>query len=257
MTSIRNPTSGSKYDYKMYVFVHPQAVECSDVLKQVGFEVMVVDPPVQLQEIRGNFLRKKIHREWCCGSDEFIKWQVYNLVKHPAAVHVDIDFAFLQPMDELFDAILYDKDSPQGKAARAKIPLEFPKEDTLLPHQIDAFITRDWPQVVPGRIAGYQAGFIVARPDPTVPKELREIVLEGNYADGWGSNNGWGGLGYGGFVGAMAMQGLMAYYYDHIRPQTVVQLNQCRYNWMGMDVLYRAPPNFRKRHPKKGQCRNN
>jgi hypothetical protein len=94
------------------------------------------------------------------------------------------------------------------------------------------------------------------RPDPTVLTELTEIVKEGNYTEGFGRNNGWGGLGYGGFVGAMAMQGLMAYYYDHVRPQTSVELNQCRYNWMGMDVLYRAAPNFKRKHPKVGMCRN-
>ena len=68
------------------------------------------------------------------------------MVKYPVVVHVDIDFAFFQPMDELFDAIIYDANSPEGQAARAKIPLEFPEEVTL-PEKIDAFYTRDWPQV--------------------------------------------------------------------------------------------------------------
>lgn len=36
MQSIRNPASGSKYDYQMYAFVHVDAVECSHVLKTVG-----------------------------------------------------------------------------------------------------------------------------------------------------------------------------------------------------------------------------
>eukprot|EP00543_Licmophora_paradoxa_P008740 CAMPEP_0202454458 /NCGR_PEP_ID=MMETSP1360-20130828/12184_1 /ASSEMBLY_ACC=CAM_ASM_000848 /TAXON_ID=515479 /ORGANISM="Licmophora paradoxa, Strain CCMP2313" /LENGTH=303 /DNA_ID=CAMNT_0049073775 /DNA_START=62 /DNA_END=973 /DNA_ORIENTATION=+ len=177
------------------------------------------------------------------------------MTKYPAVVHVDIDFAFLQPMDELFDAIIYDSKSPEGQAARAQIEIEFPKEVTL-PEKIDAFYTRDWPQVVPGRLPGYQAGFLVVRPDPSVHDELEKIVLEGNYTGGYGRNNGWGGLGYGGFVGAMAMQGLMAYYYDHVRPGTGVELNQCRYNWMGMDTRYRAHPNFHKNNPKVGKCRN-
>ena len=30
-------------------------------------------------------------------------------------------------------------------------------------------------------------------------------------------------------------QGLMAYYYDMVRPHTSVELNQCRFNHMGMD----------------------
>jgi hypothetical protein len=36
MQSIRNPASGSKYDYQMYAIVHADAVECSHVLKTVG-----------------------------------------------------------------------------------------------------------------------------------------------------------------------------------------------------------------------------
>jgi hypothetical protein len=168
---------------------------------------------------------------------------------------VDIDFAFMKPMDNLFDAITYDKDSPEGKAARSMIPLERPEEG--FPDVISAFITRDWPQVAPGRKPMYQAGFLVARRDPTVMDEVIEVIKEGNYTGGLNPiNNGWGGKGYGAMVGAMAMQGLMAYYYDQVRPNTAVELNQCRFNHMGMDVLYRHPPNFRMTHKKAGKCRN-
>jgi hypothetical protein len=63
--------------------------------------------------------------------------------------------------------------------------------------------------------------------------------------------------GYGAFVGAAAMQGLMAYFYDQVRPGTTVELNQCQFNHMGIDVLFRAPPSFLPRHKKVGKCRNN
>jgi hypothetical protein len=53
-----------------------------------------------------------------------------------------------------------------------------------------------------------------------------------------------GGLGYGGFVGAMAMQGLIAYYYDVYVPGTWVELNNCRHNAVGAIVT------------KKGKCRS-
>ena len=53
------------------------------------------------------------------------------------------------------------------------------------------------------------------------------------------------------------VQGLLAYYYDVVRPNTAVELNQCRFNHMGMDVRYRHPPNFISRKVKKvGKCRN-
>ena len=298
--SCRNPESNSKYDYVMVAIVHRQAVPCSHILRKVGFQIMIVDSPVQRQDIQGDYLKKHIQKEWCCGhgecvviawhfvhpsftlrtrhpslvqtpiacsvhslsisllraikTDEFIKWFPYTMTDYPAVVHVDIDFAFFRPMDELFDAMMYPADSELGRAARAKIATERPSE--ALPDRIDAFFTRDWPQVMPGRLPGYQAGFVVVRPDPTVFEELAAIVKKGDYVSGYSRANGWGGLGYGGFVGAMAMQGLMAYYYDHVRPNTSVELNQCRYNWMGMDVRYRAQPNFNSRSAKVGRCRN-
>jgi len=54
------------------------------------------------------------------------------------------------------------------------------------------------------------------------------------------------------------MQGLMAYFYDHVRPNTAVELNSCRYNHMGMDNLYRAHPNFMpvKYKSDVGKCRS-
>ena len=62
-----------------------------------------------------------------------------------------------------------------------------------------------------------------------------------------------------GYVGAMAMQGIMAYYYDHVKKDNAVELNQCRHNHMGMDVKYRHHPNWTPRLVKKeyiGGCRN-
>jgi hypothetical protein len=63
--------------------------------------------------------------------------------------------------------------------------------------------------------------------------------------------------GYGAVVGDMAMQGLLAYVYDEILKDNWVELNQCRYNHMGVDVLFRNAPGFRPGHPQRGKCRNN
>lgn len=254
--SSRNPESGSKYDYKMYAIVHRQAEECSQTLKKVGFEIILVDPPVQKSEIRGEYLRKKIHREVCCGHDEFVKLYAYNKIPEEIFVHTDIDYAFFKPMDHLYDALLYSKDSEEGKRARSMIERE--RNTDEWPDRIEAFITRDWHQVAPGKFnPGYQAGFVVGVKNQQVFDEVIEIIREGNYTEGYGIKAGWHGKGYGGYVGAMAMQGLMGYYYDHVRPNTAVELNQCRYNHMGLDVRYNGPPNFNRKWGKKGQCRNN
>lgn len=254
--SARNPASGSRYDYKMYAIVHRQAEKCSDKIRAAGFEVIVVDPPVRPEEIRGEHLRKNVRREWCCGSDEFVKLHAFHLLgDEEIFVHLDVDFAIYRPLDHLFDAMLFDADTERGRSARARIERE--RDADAWPDRVDAFLTRDWPQAAPNKFPpGFQAGFLVGRRDPKVFDEIVEIVREGNYTEGWGWKYGWGNKGYGGYVGAMAMQGLVAYYYDHVRPNTAVELNQCRHNHMGMDVRYNNPPNFARRYGRKGQCRN-
>jgi hypothetical protein len=195
--SIRNyQYSKSRYDYKMYALVHRQAVDCfAELNERTGFEVIVVDSPVRPDEIRGETLRKNIHRDGCCGADEFIKLYAYSLLPHEIVVHVDIDFAFYKPMDDLFDALRYDKDSVLGRGARARIHLERP--EIGLPDRIDAFRTRDWPQVAPGKFPpAFQAGFLVARRDPALLEEMLEVIREGNYTAGWGYGTGWGLAGY-------------------------------------------------------------
>ena len=242
----------SDYDYKMYAIVHADAQPCSHILQDAGFHVLVRQRPVEQRDIRGSVLRETIHKEWCCGHDEFIKLYAYTLPE-PVVVHVDIDFVFHKPMDHVFDALLYHKDSDIGRAARQSIELE--RSTDAWPDEPQAFMTRDWGQVYPGRLAGFQAGFIVLRSNPKVMDELVEIIKEGHYVDGFGRDNGWGGKGYGGFVGAKAMQGLIAYYYDVVAPHTWVELNQCRYNHMGMDVRFNpGGPGYRPKH--KGKCRN-
>ena len=157
-------------------------------------------------------------------------------------------------MDELFDAMLDGGGSPRRNEIVTQYPdREWPKGD------IEAFITRDYQQIIPGdKRPLFQAGFMVVKPNQAVFDELVEVILEGNFVEGWKSSSGWGGLGYSGKVGAKAMQGLMAYYYDVLRPGVSVELHGCHYNWMGGDILYRNVPRFNpNQFPQLiGKCRN-
>ena len=249
--SSRNPESGSKYDYKMYALVHKEfAINCVDKIKDLGFEVILVDPPVDPADIQDETVRHKMKYAWCCKHDEFIKLHAYNLPEE-IFVHVDLDFSFHKPMDHLFDAMLYDKNTPEGKAARGKLELQFPEEH-VLPDRIDAFFTRDWGQTAPfkGWKSGYQAGFLVARKDPSVIEDVSNVIRTHHYADGWSRKVGWGNKGYANFiVGEVGMQGTMAYFYDEIRPNTSVELNMCRFNHLGMDSRFNdGGPNFSPRN---------
>ena len=151
-TSIRTPGSGSKYDYKLYAIVHTKAAGCSHVLSDLGYQVILKDSPIQISEIKGDYLRKNVHKEWCCGADEFVKLYAYTITDHPIVVHTDIDFMYHQPMDTLFDAMLLPGDSEGGKMARRAIEMEYPEKS--IPDNIQAYLTRDYHQVIPGRKAG-------------------------------------------------------------------------------------------------------
>ena len=254
INSIRHPNSNSKYDYKLYAIVHTNAVPCSDILQKLGFTLLIRDTPVNTTDIRGSYLRKHIDHDGCCGADEYIKYYAYTIMDCPIVVHTDIDFMYKAPMDDLFDAMLLPADSVRGMEARRRVEVEYPEKE--MPEDIRAFVTRDYHQVVPGRKAAFQAGFIVLKPDLEVFGHILEVIKEGNYVEGFSRENGWGGKGYGGVYGSMGVQGLTAYFYDEIRPNTTVELNGCRYNHMGADILYRNVPNFIKRYKDlHGKCR--
>jgi len=190
-TSIRNPKSGSKYDYKLYAIVHMKAKDCSHILSDLGYEVILKDSPVNIADIKGEYLRKNVHKEWCCGADEFIKLYAYTINQHTIVVHTDIDFMYYQPMDDVYDAMLLPSDSVEGKISRTKIEMEYPNKE--IPNNIQAYLTRDYHQVIPGRKAAFQAGFIILKPSMDVFNEYLDTIREGNYVGGFSRENGWGG----------------------------------------------------------------
>jgi len=244
--SIRNPKSGSKYDYKLFGFLHADARNCSDSLSSLGYEVQIRPTPIKVEDIRGP------HKEFvggagCCGAKEFIKLYSYTLTDYPIVVHFDTDMLLLKPLDVLFDSMLEGPSSP----ARERLPAMWTKNNTELPKRIEAFFTRDYNMMLPGSRATHQTavqgGFLVVRPNVTQFEMYREIILEGDYqpADGWGSSK---GLRFGSFYGAPQIQGLCTYFFGHVRPGYSVELNRCRINNMAD-----GPYATEKGH--EGECR--
>ncbi len=118
--------------------------------------------------------------------------------------HFDLDKIVLKPMDDLFDAMLFPIESEIGRSARKNLDLEWEEDRAQLPDQIDAFFTRDYTSSWPWKkIAGVQGGFLVLRPSQHSFNEYKEIILEGNYTMGFNNECGWGGLGFGWWVGGM------------------------------------------------------
>lgn len=256
-------TPPSRYSYQMYGIVHPTCGRHAAVLERLGYKIMIRDHPVKKDDIRGEWLRNHVEGENCCGSAEFIKLYAYHLTDHPVVVHWDMDVAVLRPMDDLYDVMIYPSDHPRHVAARSSIELQHPYEEAVRgggsgsgsgwPDRVDAFLTRDVTSSQPWETrTGVQGGFLVARPDASAFDAYVGFITEGDYVGGRGDGSGWAGLGYGGFQGAMAYQGAVAYYYDQLRPGTAVELDVCRWNQVAADVIWRGPA---RREEHGGQCR--
>ena len=52
----------SKYDYQMYAIVHPDATACGSPLKDLGYQVLIRKTPVDVKDIKGDFLRTHIEK---------------------------------------------------------------------------------------------------------------------------------------------------------------------------------------------------
>jgi hypothetical protein len=251
----------SKYAYQMYAIVHEQCQEHGELLKILGYTVLVKPAPVLVEEIQDGWYKNHVENENCCGSAEFIKLYAYELTDHEIVVHWDMDVALLQPMDDLFDAMLFSKDSDEGKAARSRLEVQHP--EVPLPDVIDAYFTRDITSAQPWEsVQGVQGGFLIARPSKKDLETYLQFIRQGNYTPGRGDGSGWNSLGYGGFQGAMAYQGAVAFFYDFFKPKTAVELAACRWNQVVADVLWRGPAKMEhhmqcREHPLDGNYETN
>ncbi|GKY98801.1 hypothetical protein MPSEU_000836300 [Mayamaea pseudoterrestris] len=262
----------SKYSYQMYAILHEDNCNTPQILtllKQLGYIALIKPTPVNVSAVRTDWYSTHVEGENCCGSAEFIKLYAYTLMNHPIYVHWDLDTAVLQPLDDLYDAILFDKDSPQGQAARSRIRVQRPHVQKI-PDRIDAFLTRDVTSATPWeKVQAVQGGFIVARPSLEHFEQYLDMIRHTEYFRGRGGTSGWGGLGYGGFQGAMAYQGVLAYFYDVLYKGHHVELDVCRYNQVVADVIWRGPDgsihmhqcrdyphdgNYTRNTPENGEC---
>ena len=202
--SIHNPASGGKYGFKMYAIVHEDCKHHAPTLERVGYETIIRGTPIDRSKIKGDVYRENVESAVCCGSKEFIKMYAYTLEQHPVVIHFDLDKIVLKPMDDIFDAMLFSKDSQIGSGARDRLDLEWEEEKGNLPNQIEAFFTRDYTSSWPWKkVAGVQGGLLVVKPSQHAFDEYMNIILEGNYTLGDNNESGFGGLGYGGWVGGM------------------------------------------------------
>lgn len=234
LNSYRN-NKKSAYDYHLVAFVHPLALNCTQHLPALGFEVRVLSEPVSVADIGDRLFHKWVQAHGCCGAREFMKLYAYVLEEFPVVVHLDADVILLQPMDELYDAMI--SNDVSGVATLHPKPEQ---QD-----QFDFFYTRDYIQMssisVDPRKYAVQGGFFVVRPNVTIFSEMKELVTQGGY----GRRMGWGKKHYGGYWGDAQIQGFLSYFYGEFYPNRALELHPC---------IYSTLQGFTPRH-KGGICR--
>jgi len=237
-TSSYSNKSVSRYDYKTYAIVHPSAKHCSEPLQKAGYEILIRDVPVSVSDIQGNFLRDNVEKNGCCGEKEYLKLWAYTLIEHEIVVHLDFDTLLMDNLDVLFDAMLLrggndsdgTNDNPNKLITVTPESLDAMWPNEPLPTRIDAYFTRDYNMVKPGREhVGVQGGFLILRPSMTTFELYKSTIIKGDFGGGKG---GWGGKGYGPFYGSLTFQGIVPYIYGELLPNTSVELNRCVYNAM-------------------------
>jgi len=240
-----------RYDYHLYAFVHPDAVDAKPWLEQLGYRVQVRDTPFNISNI-SNAELIEAQGNGCCQEREYLKLYTYLLSDYPVAIHMDLDTIVLRPMDALFDVMTAtaSNDAIESFAQTATMWLNNTRNNVEFTHasksvldtpgNINFMFTRDYNMVDPTDPPwkhpyqmGVQGGFLVIRPNQRDFDRMIEIILTGG--NGYTIGNGWGGpkLEYGGYYGAGTIQGLASFYYDyHENATRSVELNRCKYNTM-------------------------
>ena len=132
---------GGRYDYKMYAIYHPDGENCTAPLKDLGYELVRRETPIAVKDIEGEFLRKNIEKNGCCGEKELVKLEAYTLVQHPIVVHLDLDVLILKPLDSLFDWMLVDQEDLKADYDTSDVPIMWPELEK--PTKVNAYFTRD------------------------------------------------------------------------------------------------------------------
>ena len=98
-------------------------------------------------------------------------------------MHLDLDSLVLQPLDDLFDSMLY--------GDNGALPV---MHNATVPKNIEGFYTVDYNMGYKGlEFPGVQGGFLVIKPSMQYFDEYIRVVLEGNFLEGrgWGGKYGW------------------------------------------------------------------
>ena len=184
---------GSRYDYQMYAIIHPKAIRCVDstngditdrhaILTALGYRVLIRSEPVPLpdfgssnpdqQMVEG--YKRDVDHATGGGYRDFVRLHSFAMTWHNVVVMVDLHTMFLQPIEDLYDALL---------GASNGNTIELPRLDALrIRPKTQLLFTRDYNTVTPDSFnTGYETGLLVLEPNQSVFDDLVNLLL----ADHW------------------------------------------------------------------------
>ncbi len=193
-----------RYDYHLYAFVHPDAIEVKPMMEKLGYKVQVRNTPFNISAIENQDL-VNAQGNSCCGEKEYLKLYSYLLFDYPVVIHVDMDYLIFKPMEDIFD-LMIDPSYNRSKFQYASMWTDMSTHDG----RVDFLFTRDYNMVNPGKLQihqiGVQGGFLAVRPSQEDFDKLLGVILSGGDFTG---GSGWGGpsLHFGGYYGSATIQG--------------------------------------------------
>ena len=131
----------SRYNYDLFAFVHPDAIEVQPRMEQLGYKVLVRETPVNISRSQNEALIKA-QGSGCCGDKEYLKLYSYVLHGYPVVVHLDMDYLVLKPMEDVFD-IMTDPSYHRPKFQHSAMWTDMQTYDG----SIDFLFTRDYNMV--------------------------------------------------------------------------------------------------------------
>ena len=232
---------GSRYDYQMYAIIHPKAVRCVDstngditdrnaILTALGYRVLIRSEPVPLPDFGSSNpdqhmvegYKRDVEHAIGGGYRDFVRLHSFAMTWHNVVVMVDLHTMFLQPIEDLYDALL---------GASNGNTIELPRLDALrIRPKTQLLFTRDYNTVTPQSFnTGYETGLLVLEPNQSVFDDLVNLLLAGQYD----AKSGWGIVGsFVGYPKAKLSSGLLPYYFEHVRgneKNAAVEISACVY----------------------------
>ena len=227
--SIVHAHEHSAYEPELVAIVHPGATSAPGQFawlssRGLRWRVVVRPVPINVSAIPNAVYRNRLPKSGCCGERELLKLWAWSLVEYHRVVHLDMDCLVLQPFDELFN------------------------------RTAEVLYTEDWLMANRNtKVAPAQGGFLLLRPSASTFGALRDLAQEGD----WRGGAGWGGSGIGYFFGGPTIQGIVPYFFSHLRPGSAEILERCTYNNMADNPYFKEDDECRDHTPdrKCSDCR--